>query len=271
MGLTQDRNTPRRAGDQYEFPVAAAAVCYAGGIAVLTSAGYVQPGSSTGGQVAIGIFDERADNASGSAGAINANIRTGTFRFGNSAGDEAISLADVGKQCFIVDDQTVAKTAAGGRSIAGIVEFVDSQGVWVEFEPMVGREIEVDQTLTSAQLLALNGTPIDAIAAPPAGIALVPLSATAFLDFNSVAYDGIATGEDLVPRYTDSSGAIAATIETTGFLDAAADAHRHITFASQATLTPAAKLVWHMTTGNIATGNSPLKTRVRYRLVPVLS
>lgn len=271
MALSQDRNTPRRAGDQFEFPVAAAAICYAGGIAVLTSTGYVQPGSSTGGQVALGVFTERADNATGSAGDIKAKVQSGVFRFGNSAGDEAIAVADVGKQCFIVDDQTVAKTAAGGRSVAGIVRDVDSQGVWVEFAPIAGREITVEQTLTSAQMLALNGTPIDAFSAPPAGIAVVPVDAVAFLDFNSTAYDGIATGEDLVLRYTDGSGAIAATIETTGFLDAAADAHRHITFASQATLTPAAKLVWHMTTGNIATGNSPLKTRVRYRLVPVLT
>lgn len=271
MGLSQDRNTPRRAGDQFEFPVAAATVCYAGGIAVLTSAGVVQPGSATGGQVAIGVFDERADNATGAAGDINAKVRSGIFRFGNSASDEALAVSDVGKECFIVDDQTVAKTAAGGRSVAGIVRDVDSNGVWVEFAPIAGREIEVEQTLSSAQLLALNGTPVDAFAAPPAGIAVVPVSAVAFLDYGGTAYDGIATGEDLVLRYTDSSGAIAATIETTGFLDASADAHRHIQFASQATLTPAAKLVWHMTTGNIATGNSVLKTRTRYKLVPVLS
>lgn len=271
MGLTQDRNTPRRAGEMFEFAVAAATVCYAGGIAVLTSAGYVQPGSATGGQVALGVFAERANNATGSAGDIKAKVESGTFRFGNSASDEALAVADIGKYCFIVDDQTVAKTAAGGRSVAGIVRDVDSQGVWVEFSPIVGREIEVDVTLTSAQLLALYTTPIDAIAAPPAGIALVPLAATLFLDYGGTAYDGIAAGEDLVLRYTDGSGAIAATVEATGFLDASADAHRHVTFAALATLTPAAKLVWHMTTGNIATGNSPLKTRVRYRLVPVLT
>lgn len=270
MGLSQDRNTPRRAGDQFEFPVAAATTCYAGGIAVL-SGGVVQPGTTATNLVAVGVFDERANNSLGSASAINAKVRTGVFRFANSASGDAIALSDVGKECFIVDDQTVAKTAAGGRSVAGIVRDVDSVGVWVEFTPLAGRIVEVDVTLTSAQLLALYTTPIDAIAAPAAGIAVVPLSSTQMLDYGGTAYDGIATGEDLVLRYTDASGAIAATIEATGFLDASADAHRHAVFASLATLTPAAKLVWHMTTGNIATGNSVLKTRTRFMYVPVLS
>lgn len=271
MGLSQDRNTPRRDGVLTAIAVAAATVCYAGGIACLTSGGTVQPGGVTGSLVALGVFDARADNSAGSAGDIKAEVRTGVFRFANSASGEALAVADIGKECFIVDDQTVAKTGAGGRIVAGIVRDVDAQGVWVEFSPIAGREIVLDQTLSSAELLALFTTPVDAFTAPPAGIAVVPLSSTLMLDYNSAAYDGIAAGEDLVLRYTDASGAIAATVEATGFLDASADAHRHAAFASLATLTPAAKLVWHMTAGNIATGNSPLKTRTRYRLVPVLS
>ena len=47
---------------------------------------------------------------------------------------DAITLADIGKDCFIVDDQTVAKTdGAGTRSRAGRVFDVDADGVWVDF------------------------------------------------------------------------------------------------------------------------------------------
>ena len=55
-------------------------------------------------------------------------------QFANSAATDAITLADIGKDCFIVDDQTVAKTdGSGTRSRAGRVFDVDADGVWVEF------------------------------------------------------------------------------------------------------------------------------------------
>ena len=48
--------------------------------------------------------------------------------------DDAIALTEVGKPCYVVDDQTVAKTNnAGARPVAGTVFDVDAQGVWVEF------------------------------------------------------------------------------------------------------------------------------------------
>jgi hypothetical protein len=126
-------------------------------------------------------------------------------------------------------------------------------------------------TISSAELLALFTTPISIVPAPAAGYAIVPVDAVLFLDYNTTAYDGIAAGEDLVLRYTNASGGIAATIETTGFLDASADAHRHAIFSGLIVPTAAAALVLHMATGNIATGNSPLKLRVRYRTVPLLT
>jgi hypothetical protein len=126
-------------------------------------------------------------------------------------------------------------------------------------------------TVTSAELLALFTTPKAIVPAPAAGYAVIPVDARLFLDYNSAAYDGIAANEDLVLRYTDASGNIAATIEATGFLDASADAHRHAIFSGLIVPTAAAALVLHMTTGNIATGNSPLRIRVRYRTVPLLT
>lgn len=133
MPLSQDRNTPSRDAEQFEFPVAAGAVCYAGGIAVLNGA-VVQPGTTATGRRAVGVFEARADNTGGSAGAIRAKVRRGTFRFKNSASADEITLADVGNQCFIVDDETVAKTnGSSTRSAAGTVRDVDAQGVWVQF------------------------------------------------------------------------------------------------------------------------------------------
>ena len=40
----------------------------------------------------------------------------------------------MGSDCYIVDDQTVAKTNGGAtRCVAGKVWDVDAEGVWVEF------------------------------------------------------------------------------------------------------------------------------------------
>lgn len=271
MSASADRNTKRRNGQLRSYPVTAATLCLAGVIAVLVS-GLVKPATGAAGEIAVGVFDERADNSAGAASAINAQVRTGEFHFANSAGVDAITLADVGSLCFIVDNETVARFDTGGRPVAGRVTDVDSSGVWVEFSADQPDEVETEViTITSAQLLALFGTPQTIVAAPGAGIAIVPVSARLFLDFNSAAYDGIAAGEDLVLRYTDASGAIAQTIEATGFLDAAADAHRIAINSGLFVPTANAALVLHMATGNIATGNSPLKIQLRYKRVPLLA
>lgn len=124
-------------------------------------------------------------------------------------------------------------------------------------------------TLTAAQVNLLNTTPVTLVAAPGAGKALMLLDAVLFLDFATTAYAGIAAGEDLNIRYTDGSGALLATIETDPFLAATADAVRYVQPTTTAAVTPVANapLVLYMATGNIATGDSPLKVRVRYRVI----
>jgi hypothetical protein len=133
MALTKDRNTPRRDGVDFEYPMAAATVGYAGGIAVL-NAGLLGPGTTATGRVAVGVFVERANNSAGAAGAIRGKVRRGVFRFKNSSAADEITLADVGNNCWIVDDEQVAKTnGSGTRSVAGRIEDVDANGVWVRF------------------------------------------------------------------------------------------------------------------------------------------
>lgn len=113
-------------------PAKASTKCIQGGIAVL-SAGFAAPGTAALGLIALGIFEDTADNTSGADGAINARVRRGTFKLANSTAGDAIAQANVGGPCFIVDDQTVALTdALGTRSYAGSVIQVDSDGVWVE-------------------------------------------------------------------------------------------------------------------------------------------
>ena len=78
--------------------------------------------------------DETVDNTGGANGDKSIKVRRGVFRFANSAAADLIARTEIGKPCYVVDDQTVAKTNnAGARPVAGTVFGVDAQGVWVEF------------------------------------------------------------------------------------------------------------------------------------------
>ncbi|MEX2450917.1 MAG: hypothetical protein WD407_08695 [Rhodospirillales bacterium] len=149
--LSQDRNTPYREGDLFEFPVAASVLCYAGALAVLDAAGNVKPGVAATGLIGVGRFEERVDNSSGDAAALSARIKRGVFRWANSEGGDEITKAEIGDACYVVDDQTVAKTDGGSaRSKAGLVVDVDALGVWV------GMGVETLNSPASALLAANN-------------------------------------------------------------------------------------------------------------------
>lgn len=132
--LTQDRNTLRRQGAQMEPPLAANARIFGGALVAINAAGYAVAGSTSPTLTGAGVAEHRADNTGGAAGAIRVRLSKQPHQFGNSAAADAITLADLGMDCFIVDDQTVAKTdGTGTRSRAGRVFDVDADGVWVDF------------------------------------------------------------------------------------------------------------------------------------------
>lgn len=129
--LTTDRNTPERSGDQFSFPVAASTTIFAGSICALNASGYAVPGATSTTLIAVGRAEEQIVN-SGSAGAVSVNVKRGVFRFGNSASADLIARANIGSDCYIVDDQTVALTSGTNtRSVAGVIVDVDDVGVWV--------------------------------------------------------------------------------------------------------------------------------------------
>lgn len=103
-----------------------------GALAVL-NAGYLAPGTVATTLVAVGRVRKTSDNLAGADGAVYGQVEAGTFKWNNSSAGDLITQAEVGTQCYIVDDQTVAKTNGGAtRSVAGIVQAVDSDGVWVQ-------------------------------------------------------------------------------------------------------------------------------------------
>lgn len=136
---TKNRNTPQTPGHRRGYPVAANARCFAGTVAVIDATGLAQPGKTGLELIAVGVFEHLVDNYAGAAGDQVAEVLRGYFRLENSADAEALTPAEIGQTCYLVDDQTVAKTdGAGTRSIAGIVDGVDDVGVWVLIDPTSG-------------------------------------------------------------------------------------------------------------------------------------
>lgn len=133
--LTKDRlATVTRSADVREPPAAAATIIYAGALVAINAAGNAVPFSTATTLKGCGAALERCDNSAGAAGDKRVRVGAGVFQFANSAAGDLITLADIGADCYGVDDQTVAKTSGSStRSIAGKVFDVDAAGVWVKF------------------------------------------------------------------------------------------------------------------------------------------
>jgi hypothetical protein len=132
MATTKDRDTWRRPANQLAPRVAANVKINAGALVALTAAGLATPGATATTLTAAGVAEEPCDNTGGAAGAKRVTLSRGVFRF-NNLGADAVTEADLLKDCFIVDDDTVAKTNGGAtRSRAGKVIDVEAGGVWVE-------------------------------------------------------------------------------------------------------------------------------------------
>lgn len=145
--LAAIRNTPRRDDVLIELGAAASKTFYAGAIVALNAAGYATPGAVASTLIGMGRC-EASVTSGGVAGVEKVKIRIDTFRYANSASGDLIAADDIGKPCYIVDDQTVALTDdSGARSIAGFIHDVDAQGVWVRFDPALARAYVAGVTL----------------------------------------------------------------------------------------------------------------------------
>lgn len=129
---TQDRNTPLKDGELIVVPVAAGVKIPAGTLVAANAAGYATPGATSATLAYLGMADAGVDNGAGTDGAVGVPVRRGkAFKWANDGGDP-VTQASLGRACYIVDNQTVAKThGTNTRSPAGLVVGVDADGVWV--------------------------------------------------------------------------------------------------------------------------------------------
>lgn len=191
-------------------------------------------------------------------------------------GDEVLveSVGDV----FIYDSGSVA--ANDDHANIRPTNFA-AAGVWikrVEGSTQLGGIQSLRVTITSAEVLALNATPITLVPAPGVGLANVFEGAVCH-KAAGVAYAGIAAGEDLGIKYTGAAGLEVAALEMTGFADSVAVQSRYIRprVIAQAAGAPSellmvenAVLAAHMLVGEIITGDSDFDWEIYFRIVPTV-
>jgi hypothetical protein len=137
MALAADRDTPEAqhpASMLHGFVGTDSTQYYKGGIVCISTAtGKVVKGLTATTCVAIGRCEENV--LTGTSNTRRIKAKSGIFRFANSAAADAIAADDIGKDCYIVDDETVALTdGTATRSKAGTVYDVDASGVWVHIQ-----------------------------------------------------------------------------------------------------------------------------------------
>ena len=112
---------------------------YQGGRACVdTSTGLVVKGVASNTLIPIGVFTENQNTQSGGTVHIQLDREVVARWYENSASTDQITTADILKDVYVIDDQTVAKTNGGNtRSIAGRVWKIDSAkgAVLVESRP----------------------------------------------------------------------------------------------------------------------------------------
>ena len=131
--LTAPRSTKEREIKEIGYPVAAGVKIFAGGMVAMDASGFARPAANATTSRAMGVAMATIDNTSGTAGAQTVVVRRSCFGFATTD----VTVTDVGKDCWALDDQTVTKTApASNPAKAGVVVQVEVVGtvtvVWVD-------------------------------------------------------------------------------------------------------------------------------------------
>lgn len=112
------------------FPVAATTKILAGILLALDGNHRLVQASDAASRRVVGVSEDEVDNSAGAAGDLNAKAKKGCFLLGNSVAN-AVTRAHIGLSCWVEDNQTVASVVGTNSVVAGIVEDVTSEGVWV--------------------------------------------------------------------------------------------------------------------------------------------
>lgn len=221
--LTKARTVKSIPGLIFAYPVLANAVIYQGAIVVITSAGWAKPGVTGLGLTTVGVAREGVNNTGGSSGDVLVEVDERIVDMANSAGADEIAAGDVGKVCYLVDDQTVAKTDGGTAQVTrGDVVFngTDPVGLTVDGYTVSVASVTSDDLTATALRDKWNADPV----AKKLATATIDLSGAesyiilGFLDSAVHTVDPYSPATADVTGLTNTSGAVAATRSRAGYV-----------------------------------------------------
>lgn len=127
---------PRRYGlgapTKYSLDIAANTVIPCGSLVCKDATGNCVNGTATAALVTVGVATATVDNTGGAAAAKQVPVEGGVFGFQNSTSTDAITKADLFNDCYVVDNQTVAKTSnTNARPVAGKIVHLEDGLVYV--------------------------------------------------------------------------------------------------------------------------------------------
>lgn len=120
---TKLKGPPKR---MYDFQMAASTTIYQGSLVGLNASGLLVPMTAVATLKCVGRAEET--KTSGASGVTMCKVYAGCFKWANGAAPAV--AASRGALAYAEDDQTVGITA-GSLSVAGTIEEVVSDGVWV--------------------------------------------------------------------------------------------------------------------------------------------
>ena len=135
--LSEDKQIELQDGVEKDFSMAASEKIFGGALSCVNAAGYALEGSDTSGLIFQGVAMNQADNTDGSNGDISVVLkRHGLVKV---IMDTAITIANVGDNVFLVDDQTVDLVANVSNNIfCGIIAgYIDTTHAWIDMAPAI--------------------------------------------------------------------------------------------------------------------------------------
>ncbi len=219
MALSAARNTSRLGtvpSLKSGYPMLANTTIYQGSLVVLDSAGFLKPGVSATGLVAVGRACKTKTSGSVNGDTIM-DVESGAFKW--AVNSTALAATDVGSLCYVYDDQTVTLTSTS-RSIAGTIHG-DGNGNFYVYSALAA---PIDGSTISAVASDLSQHAVDlANTSTPGGASLIGVFDTLSLITATTVEDALAEhskailGFGVAPQALSGVGAANVTALVTNF------------------------------------------------------